>query len=78
MLSFFRLVIAGVHRREKLPGHNKRGDGERRGRVGSLQTAVPDVDREGADSRSGQGAHERESGYVSFHLYEEIKRTGGE
>lgn len=65
MRVLLTLGLVGVHQNAKLPNHDERGDGERWGRVGSLQAAVPGVDRKGPDTRSGQSAHKGESGYVS-------------
>lgn len=58
--------LIGVYQSQKLPDHNKCGDGERWSRVCSFQTAVSEVDCKGPDARSGQSAHKRESGYVCF------------
>lgn len=63
-IIFLLMAAAGVYQSQRLPTQHKRGDSDWRGRVISLQAAVPDVDSEGRDAGSGQNAHARESGYV--------------
>lgn len=65
-VCFCFLERIGVYQSQKLPDHNKCGDSEWRSRVCSFQTAVSEVDCKGPDTRPGQSAHKRESGYVCF------------
>lgn len=67
------MTAVGVYQSKRLPNHDKRGDSDWRGRVISLQAAVPGVDRKGRDAGSGQNAHTRESGYVKKHTQKQTK-----